>query len=433
MRGSADSNHGSELSNAVRIVSIHKSKGLEFPIVFLSNTGKEFNYMDIRKNVVFHIDFGIGTMYTDKGRRIQHSTLAMSAIRHKLTEEMLSEELRVLYVAMTRAQEKLIITATQKNAERTLEKIALLPLGKVPPQAMMSLPNSLEWILAGLRDFKSSNYKINILPAKLKSREYVREGEHKEENERGHNKKLTVDDSESISSEEVPHADFSYSYPYQAATELPSKLTVTGMAKLSDPEAEKAVWTQEAGDYLHLHQPPAFISDKQTMTAAERGILIHLVMQHVDYETGSDEHYFLKELQRLAKTGVLTQEQIEEVDIQRIKNFFKSSIGGRLTLAKNISREFKFSVLRPAGDYYPGGGDDKILLQGVVDCYFEEDGELVVVDFKTDKVTEATITDKAQTYAPQLAAYADALEKITGKHVKEKIIYFFSLDNEYTL
>jgi ATP-dependent helicase/nuclease subunit A len=193
---------------------------------------------------------------------------------------------------------------------------------------------------------------------------------------------------------------------------------------------------------------PVFIAKKTGLTAAERGTALHLAMQYIDFskcantneinESGKIENIanvnmVNEELQRLAKKGLLTEEQAAAVDAQKITRFLESDLGKRVLKAKDVKREFKFSLLCPAEQFYQGGGDDKILLQGVVDCFFEEDDALIVVDFKTDHVARDTLEEKTNHYAPQLATYSDALERITGKHVKDSIIYFFALDEAVTM
>jgi ATP-dependent helicase/nuclease subunit A len=226
-------------------------------------------------------------------------------------------------------------------------------------------------------------------------------------------------------------ADFDFKYPYQSSTALPSKLTVTGVTAQSDIEAERAAWTCEKALQPKSHTLPGFISKRQKMTAAERGSLLHLVMQHLDHDILSYEPNITdidKQLQLLVISGHLTKEQVDEVDKNKILRFYSSAIGSRVIKTEYLYREFKFSLLSPAEDYFPGGGANEILVQGVIDCYFEEDGELVLVDFKTDRVTDKNFKEKAKQYTPQLEAYADALKRITGKHVKERIIYFFAID-----
>jgi ATP-dependent helicase/nuclease subunit A len=166
--------------------------------------------------------------------------------------------------------------------------------------------------------------------------------------------------------------------------------------------------------------------------AAERGIAIHLAMQHMDIAECATAAGIETQLARLAETGVLTEGQREAVDARKIARFFESDIGKRLleaAKAGNVRREFRFSLLVDAERYYQGGGyDDKILLQGSVDCFFEEGGEITVIDFKSDRVTAQTMRDRARHHAPQLEAYAEALERIVGKRVKRRVIYFFAAD-----
>ena len=434
-RGKDLSEGGTEKStvdgnDTVRIMSIHKSKGLEFPIVFLANTSKLFNFQDTRSSVVFHKNFGVGSLLVDKERRIKYSTLTRSAIQNKIMEETLSEELRVLYVAMTRAREKLIITAIFKDAGKVLSKIEAIKEGKVAPQAMISMQSYAEWILTGIREkinTSSTDHSVNLSPVLLKQEEII-SGDLLPST-----KSTTLYDLAEPKKPGFYVLKDEFKYSFQTSVDLPSKMTVTRLNSLPDPDAESASWIYEETEERHLYRSPSFISERKSLSPAERGILIHRVMQHIDYKTGSDESEILKELQRLEKTGIITAKEIIEIDKKKIVKFLNSTIGGRASTSNNLKKEFKFSILCPSSRYYPDSGDDKILLQGVVDCFFEEDGELVVLDFKTDRVNEQTIHKKAQMYSTQLYTYTDALQKITGKHVKEQYIYFFALDRAYPI
>jgi len=411
---------GTESIDAVKLMSIHKSKGLEFPIVFLVNTSKQHNYTDMRKNAVFHSELGIGSMLINKKLRTRHSTLARDAIRHKLSDEMLSEELRVLYVAMTRAKEKLFITATFRNAKQTLAKIKALPSGKVAPLAMKSLRSTGEWILAGLQCKASKECVINELDA---SEILLCE----EAFDAGSGAKEETKTSEEMSRAEI-RPDFYFTYPFSHAIDLPSKLTVTGLVNMADSESEQAPWLKDIDEIYKLKPLPALLSEKNISSGAEHGTLLHLVMQHIDYNKGSDDSEISKELQHMVKAGLLSEEQFAEINIKQIKRLLNSDLGSRMISGKGLKREFRFSLLAPAKQFYPGSGNEPILLQGIIDCFFEEDNELVIVDFKSDKVTAHTLSEKVDRYSQQLDAYADALTRITGKRVKERIIYFFSTD-----
>ncbi|MDR2569365.1 MAG: helicase-exonuclease AddAB subunit AddA [Oscillospiraceae bacterium] len=424
---------GSDLTEAVRIMSIHKSKGLEFPIVFLANTVKRNNYNDIRKSVVFHKDFGIGTKLTDKKRRVRYNTLTRSAIQRKLTEEMLSEELRVLYVAMTRAKEKLIISCIFKDAHEKLEKLSMITqrsTGAITPYTASSMSSMAEWIITGAYGNESKECEINVVSMSP-------EGEYFDKNN-----ELTeyiIQDSvyenaitDTVADENVNYINpFVFEYPFKGSPDLPSKMTVTKLSTLLDPEAVAATWTQERSEEQKLRPPPSFIVRDIKRSGAEYGTLLHHVMQYIDYVKCTNEHEVQKELQRLEKAQILTANEINDIDIEEVTALFNSKLGTRIIKAKDIKREFKFSILESAEHLYKGSGNDKIMLQGVVDCFFEEEGEIVVVDFKSDRVTYDTIGKKVEHYTPQINIYSRALERITGKKVKERILYFFRLNKAY--
>jgi len=430
-----------DLSDSVRIMSIHKSKGLEFPVVFLANTTKKHNYRDMYKALVFHKALGLGSMLIDKQRRIKFTTLPRTAIQSKLKSEMASEELRVLYVAMTRAKEKLIITAALKNAISKMEKMKALSAGKIAPQVLSGMSSIGDWILAGVKDLKSDNLAINYIEASIVQAEEAPCSEaeeappHTQAEELPPNSEAEEQPSRFQSGHEAEEAPvyipqtFDFEYPFKIAPDLPSKLTVTGMKSQSDSESGSAPRTgsgsETAGAWKWDRSAPVFVSDKQSLTPAERGILLHRAMQYIDYKRCTDDNNTRKELRYLLERGVLEVGDIPEADMKKITKFFNSDVGTRLVNASNTGREFKFSLLTEAEKFFPGGGNDKILLQGVIDCFFEENGELVIVDFKSDRISKSAIDERVKRYTPQLDAYAEALERITGKRVKERIIYFF--------
>jgi len=372
----------------------------------------------------------------------------------------MAEELRVLYVAMTRAREKLIITASYKDAEKEIAKIlsssgrrsetgghkaeasgqeAGSSRHKIAPQALAEIKSMAGWILAasGSPEHKTNEFMhISICsppppeadPVKRRKAEHVPGLEAQ-----------TPDISIQSGEEQADITRFSY--PHSLAPGLPSKLTVTGLKGRSivfDAEAQVLYNEPEAADdsggaltakkRFATVERPDFITKKTGLTAAERGTALHLALQHIDFRACGDESGVGVEVRLLGERSVLTEAQVSAVDIKKLTRFFESDIGARVRKAEKIWREFKFSLLYPAERFFEGGGDDEILLQGVVDCFIEEEGELTVVDFKTDHVTAETTEAKARYYAPQLAAYADALERITGKSVREKMIYFFAID-----
>ena len=440
-------NETSVVGDAVRIMSIHKSKGLEFPIVFIADTTKRFNFTDIYNPLVLHPAFGIGIKRIDRQRRITYPTIARMAIQSRLTSEMLAEELRVLYVAMTRAREKLIVTATLNDAEKARDGAALPPAPQqgagtgnrrpVPPQILEDMKSAAEWILAALPQDADV---IRIIPAQLVGQGTKSGIQSVDQNPESETREFdaSAGEGESGGGVELLRDRFSFVYPYEWAPELPSKLTVTEVKGRQNPEndgdgeAETAVFAtpREFRERRKIYKKPVFAAKNTGLTAAERGTALHLAMQYIRFGNCGSIGEVENELRELVERGILTAEQEAVVDAQKIARFFETGIGKRALMAEEINREFKFSLLYPAGRFYPGGGDDQILLQGIVDCFFEEDGELVIIDFKTDQATRETLAEKISDYTPQLAAYSDALERITGKNVQERVIYFFSMDEE---
>ena len=447
---------GGASGDAVRLMSVHKSKGLEFPVVILADTSRQLNRKDIGSPLVIHPVLGLGPKRTDGKRRIEYTTLARMAVQSKLTSELMAEELRILYVAMTRAREKLIVTAAFKDAGREIEKLSKLTgrmesgpsarqYEKIPPQVLEESASMAGWILLPLlrgkweiengkltveglgRGAENNAWDIRLVSAAELQRE-------DQQAESPASKLVSVSDSEARAPKSKPEdvellrQRFGFEYAYQKATELPSKLTVTGLKeRVIDPEAAELPEAVSGEQRRFAFSRPDFISKKAGLTAAERGTALHRAMQCIDFSACGNKDGVKKELDRLSERGFLTEQQAAAVDTGTIARFFDSSTGRRVLDAKTVGREFRFSLLYPASRFYEGGGSDRILLQGVIDCYFEEHDEITIVDFKTDHVTPDTIDEKVKQYTPQLAAYSEALERITGKRVRERLIYFFSV------
>ena len=442
---------------AVRIMSIHKSKGLEFPVVFLADATKRFNYKDTQKPLVIHNVLGAGPKRTDRRRRIEYTTLARMAIQEKLTYEMLAEEMRVLYVAMTRAREKLIVTAAFNDAQKEIDRLAELSRGKIAPQILEEIKYVAGWIILALsngkREFEYGKpskedektpgsgspelWDIRLVPVSASG---AVEGTARPPDSSGHisgnaEEGRAIPDSAPLAPDsltedvELLRKRFSFIYPNKNAPDLPSKLTVTELkGRAIDGEiATDAAYAK--GAERKSAPRPGFIAKKEGLTAAERGTALHRAMQHIELAKCASMDGIENELLRMESKGFLTAEEYAAVDAKKIKRFFDSGVGKRLLKSGNARREFKFSLLCPAERFFPEGGDDEVLLQGVVDCFFEEADGLVLIDFKTDRVTRDTIEERAKYYEPQLAAYAEALERITGKKVKDRIVYFLAADD----
>lgn len=426
---------GSEKGDAVRLMSIHKSKGLEFPVVFLADTAKKFNREDIKRPVLIHSELGAGPKRLDPELRVEYPTLARRAVELKLEEEMLAEELRVLYVAMTRAREKLIITAALQNAPGTLKRLLPGAGSPVDPQVLAEAGSMAEWLLlpALARPEAAVLREAAGEPGPGLSREddgpawdirpvdcapYLKPAVPRPEASRPPEK---TEDAARWA-EELKKA-LSWRYPYQEETLLPSKLTATQLkGRFGDREAEE-------GAPRTRHQAfdrPRFVTKRRGLSAAERGTALHLAMQHIDFAHTGSKDEIQAELDRLTARRLLTAEQAGAVSPATVFRFFESELGRRVKSAPGLLREFKFSVLAPAKRFYSQAEDGEILLQGVVDCCIVEQAGLTVVDFKTDRVPPGEEAERAEEYRDQLNAYGEALEQVTGKPVLARLLYFFA-------
>ena len=428
-------------ADAVTITSIHRSKGLEAPVVLLCGSTKKFNTEDSKKPLLIHPGFGAGPMRTDLERRIKYATLPRMSIAAKISEETLAEEMRLLYVAMTRAREKLIITCSYKDLKGRLQKLGRHASLPPEPQALRDCQCMADWILIPalcreeaqpLRDFAGlslparsypDRWLIKIIRAEELAAAAVPEAREAEDD---------TADEEAV--REIAER-LAFSYPYEKAPSIPSKVTATELKSAVSKETEAAENAQPLSRTEALHRTfrvPDFETDR-ALTPAERGTAAHLAMQYIDYGRCTTEMGVRAELGRMTRLRLITQKQADSVSISRILRLFSSPLGRRILEADGIMREFKFSVMRNASDYFPDGGDEKILLQGVIDCCIEEDGELTVIDYKTDFVGDEGAAAHAERYRAQLQAYAGALEEITGKTVREQIVYFLRTGEEVKL
>ena len=441
----------SENENVVRIMSIHKSKGLEFPVVILSGCGKSFNLQDMNKKILLHQDMGFGPDLVDPNRRISYPSTQKQALRCKTKVESLSEEMRILYVAFTRAKEKLIITGSVKGLNKKAMKWAnalSISEEKLPDDEMLRAKNYLDWIgsalirhkecnplrtLAGissveleqqytlLSDCSSWDIHIwsgkDIVPSRI-------EGETDE----------TFYGFEDIEREygkytEDVHKRLDWEYSYLRASTLPSKMSVT--------ELKRRFNAGNADEYvgMQLNAPalvkkPKFLEDVRGLNAAEKGTTLHFIMQHLDLKLVSTKVDLMQQLDGMKSMELLTEQQVKAADLEGIETFFKSEIGIRLLRAERVYREVPFNIEVKCGEVYKDMKEDccseeTILLQGIIDCYFEEDDQLVLLDYKTDYIPAGGTSLIAERYRVQVEYYTKALKNITGKKVKGKYIYLF--------
>ncbi len=430
-RGEALTAPGGQSGGGVRILSIHRSKGLEFPVVVVGGLGKQFNHTDSRLPMLFHRELGLGPKGLDAERLIRYPTLCRWAVAEKLEEEMLSEELRLLYVALTRAREKLILTCALRDPEKTAESLLEQAQLPVAPQALAHMPTPGHWILAAaLSRPEAGAIRCGLPPVHLPPAgtdfglPWDIQLHDAEPYQRRPASRGQVTDLPQAEAVQVP--DYTWRYPWRAAADLPSKLTATqlkGRALDAEVEEEAAPLAKKP-----IFDRPDFALQKG-LTPGERGTAHHLVMQYLDYGRVGSLEELNQELDRLSAQGFITPQQRGAVDPQVFLTFFRSPLGREaLGAGEGLRREFKFSLLEPAERYWPQlAPGETVLLQGVVDCFFDTPAGLVVVDFKSDRVTEATVAARAEAYRPQLEAYAAALSALLERPVARKALWFFAL------
>ena len=415
-------------SGGVQIMSIHKSKGLEFPIVLLTDLGKRFNRADLQTPVLVHPRLGLGPLYIDLDRRIRYPTIAREAVSGLVSRESRSEEMRVLYVGMTRAKEKLILTAAMPAAGRRMKELGALSALPVPAETVDGGRSMAEWILlpllrrweaAPLRDLAGQEAEDFSLTEDALWQVFL----HKDTpgtclpagTEAGGN---SAADAPALP---VNREALDFVYPYAAACTAPTKITAT---QLKGREKDREIVQETIQPYVRRDfSAPRFLSGRRPLTGAERGTATHLVMQHLPLEEDTDVGAVVEDL---AARRFLTREQAEAVDQAAVRRFLASPLASELRKADRVEREFRFSLLMPGEKYFPElDGGEEVLLQGVVDLFAVRDGGVTVVDFKTDYVTEDTLPEKIAHYRPQLEAYSAALERILELPVKHRILYFF--------
>ncbi len=416
-------------SDCVTIMSIHKSKGLEFPVVFLCGLARRFNRESLNAQVLCNKDLGIGLSCVDTQNRVRYPALSKRAIAVKIAAESLSEELRVLYVAMTRARDRLIMTYASQSLENDLVDIAsrMDISGKQLMTCEVTCPG--DWVLytamkrteagelfaLGGRPQNTVTYDI---PWKITVQTVARVEEPVLINER---QEHTSIDPQLLGR---MRRYLSFRYPYAAATKTPSKQTPTQRkGRMKDQEAAEN--TENEIKVRHSWRRPEFHT--KSLQGKDVGNATHTVLQHIRYDQCETVDGVRQEVQRLTAEKFLSDGQSQLVDCDSIALFFQSPLGRKLIAAKEVVREFKFSIMEDAGAYAPELAGEKILLQGVVDCAIIEPDGITIIDFKTDRVTQETLESVVRGYSAQVNTYADAMCRIYQRPVKEKVLCFLRL------
>lgn len=423
-----------EQSDTVRIMTIHKSKGLEFPIVFVCGMGKQFNTQDVKSSIVIHPKWGVGIDAIDLEKRTKTPTILKKVIQEEIMRESLGEELRVLYVALTRAKEKLIITGGLADAAEVLEQYHTQNHGEkknpLPYYMLAGARSYLDWILPVIPKLSGEvPFRVQVADDWYAAVSDCVEIQ---------SESLARDVLEHWNTDTVYHPrlhsrlkeQLEYSYPYEEEGRLKMKFTVSELKK-------HTYLSEEAGEELYKEPEvipllPRFLKEETKLTGASRGNAYHKLLELLDFAREYDEETLEEETARLETQGKLSKDMAESIGIRDILKFLHCTGGRRMRQAaqKNLlKKEQPFVLGVDAAEIYPGEKSTEIILvQGIIDAYFEENGELVVLDYKTDKVRSGQ--ELKEKYHAQLDYYARALEQLLGKKVKEKIIYSFTLGEE---
>lgn len=412
-----------ENEDVVRIMSIHKSKGLEFPVVFLCNSSKQFNMNDLKNSVLLDQDLGIGPKYIDYRKRIEYNTLAKEAIKLKVKNENISEEMRVLYVALTRAKEKLYITGTSKDAEKdikekeeTAEIFKNKKISKLTMQKFLSYIDWIELVYSKNKEKMKDYFEFNII-----NKNEIIENENIEENKEKLSKIINNKLEKTNKLDKKILEKLNWKYKNEELTKIASKMSVSEIKKNKSSSEDK----QEI-----IMQTPKFIAEEK-VSASRKGTLIHLCMQRLDYRkeyTYSDLKEMVAELE--AKK-IITSLEAENININKVLNFTKSKIYEELKTAKLVEKEKPFYINVPSKEIYGGKTENPVLVQGIIDLYYiNKENELVLLDYKTDYVENKNENVLKEKYKVQLELYKKALEEALNRKVDRIYIYSTYLDKE---
>ena len=435
-----------ENENVVRIMSIHKSKGLEFPVVFLSGTGTGFNLMDLNNDILLHQDLGIGVKYIDYDMQIKYDTLSKMALRNKLHEETLSEEMRVLYVALTRAKEKIFITGISKNYNEESEKMQKLKSmyskesGKINHVLIKKYKKYLDWILLVylynetiIKEFTT----LNVI-----KKEELLNGSKQEEKENVDIDKFIKDSIKTVRHEDVEKLRqiLSYKYPYLDSINIPTKTSVTAIVHKDVMPKDMAQITRIYRENVYNDKVeetkipvPKFLkgTEEEKIPASKKGTLVHLCMKNLDFSRTYNLDDIKDLINNLYIKKIITEKERESINPFGILKFTKSNIFKSLSTAKEVHKEEAFYINVEAKKVTKTEAEENILAQGIIDLYYiDKDDNLILLDYKTDFVKEGEESILIERHKDQLNLYKEALESALDKAVDKVYIYSVALGKE---
>ncbi|OOB78343.1 MAG: helicase-exonuclease AddAB subunit AddA [Epulopiscium sp. Nuni2H_MBin001] len=446
-----------EDDNVVKIMSIHKSKGLEFPIVFLSQANKQFNTTDLRDVVLMHNELGLATKY--KEGYISYNTLPYLALSNAIKSENTSEEMRILYVALTRAKEQLIVTGTINDVQKSIDKLAAFSdLPKDDKKLIIKdMNNYLSWILFSLishKEFSEQTMldlcvayhgKANWLFRTWKSSDFYMDDEVETITQKVDEVLLQNTNVQYGNMKSVIYDKLNYVYPYESATTLPHKIAVTKLKdnilaqmnelRVSVDSIDATMVTHESQLQVNMKNVnkinyiPKFISGQDKLSGASRGTLIHSVFEKLDYINNTNKASIKAHLEQLVSKNQLSSQAVDIINLNKLVSFANSPVINAMRKSQVYFKEQPFVYLREASIINKDCANENILIQGMVDACFIDNGNIVLIDYKSDYVApEVGVDALVDKYKIQLDLYAEALENIMAKPVISKWLYLYSVD-----
>ncbi len=413
--------------NAVRIMTMHKSKGLEFPVVFVSGTSKKFNLSDAYRNIIWDAYLGVGIDYIDTQRRIKYSMPFKRMIETEMMSAQKAEEMRLLYVAMTRAKEKLIISAAVSERDNKWKDVEFDENHRIYPAFADGMVRMRDWVLGAVLGHPSANNlrefagRLDIVPSAETESDITVAFAHS--TEVTHQKADAEETEQKGKSTECADIGdrISYIYPYGNLAGIPAKMSVSELKRRRAPEEDYSRSLIETKKIL------SYNTDE--INSAERGTITHYVMQRLDLSAVETQLQISAQIDEMAKSGAISVAQREVVDVESIAEFFACDLGKRLINSKKYEREYDFYMLispKEIDESLDCTGAEDVVLQGIADCFFYEDDGVVLIDYKTDRVGKSSVKERSEFYRLQIEYYSKGLESILGCRVKERYLYFLN-------
>ncbi len=443
----------SENENVVRVMSIHKSKGLEFPVVFVCGLGRRFNLSDATSPVLLHQKLGVGAVSIDSDLRIKYNTLSRYAISKKIIIESLSEEMRVLYVALTRAKEKIILSACIKDIARRIDVIKRYSCDGKPavnPYFLSKKRCFFDWIISALLRHRDIVKHLSVETERWNEKLFNDESRwsiainkksdfvaNSSKDGAGFDVKQQFDlidkDKDYSGRKNEITNNISFVYPYSAVAEIPSKISISEIKRINyelQTKDSESFYSPKITD--ELRRPDFLQSGKSRniYTPARKGVLLHAVMEHLDVSMHHEYSEIKKLIHSLTAKGIFSEEDAQHIDIKKIEAFSQSSLADRMRKSKNVMKEIPFVLGMKPEEINPswvGCKNERVLVHGIIDCLFEEEDGFVLLDYKSDKVMPSTAETVLERYKIQIGVYKRAVLAAMNGRLKQSVIYFFEL------